>query len=165
MCGRDARAPRGPSSHGIVRTKGIKLQKHYGGACCCVRLIRFRVHSWFVFIAGAAGGFVRAGRPRSRGAFIPWDRRTKGIKLQKHLGGACCCVRLIRFRVHSWFVFIAGAAPVMVRAGRPRSQGAFIPWDRRTKGTKLQEYYGGASQGARSFRPAALSPRGRVRRR
>ena len=37
----------------------------------------------------AAGGFVRAGRPRSRVGFIPWHGHTKGAKLQEHSGAAC----------------------------------------------------------------------------
>ena len=40
-------------------------------------------------MAEAAPGLVRAGRPRSREAFIPWHRHTKGTKLQKHFGAAC----------------------------------------------------------------------------
>ena len=40
-------------------------------------------------MAEAAGGFVRAGRPRSRVGMLPLRRDTKGTKLPKHLGAAC----------------------------------------------------------------------------
>ncbi len=39
---------------------------------------------------------------------------------------------------------MAEAVPGLVRAGRPRSQQAFIPSHRHTKGTKLQMHYGAA---------------------
>ena len=40
-------------------------------------------------MAEAAGGFVRAGRPRSRVGFLPWQGHTNGTKVQKHFGASC----------------------------------------------------------------------------
>ena len=40
-------------------------------------------------MAEAAGGFVRAGRPRSRVGFPPWHGHTNGTKVQKHFGASC----------------------------------------------------------------------------
>ena len=72
LCGRDARAPRKSSSHELVIPPG-QMRRSTMAPLVVERgpsvFVCIRVHSWFVFIAGAVPGFVRAGRPRSQVGF------------------------------------------------------------------------------------------------
>ena len=86
-------------------------------------------------LGGAVPGFVRAGRPRSRGASSEPQRDAAGAtrrRREPHRPGRRRAMAPLPVERGG----DAEAAGGFVRAARAAG-GAFIPWDRRTKGIKL----------------------------
>ena len=144
-CGRDARAPRKPSSHDLVTPyksaeafwRRLSLKEVHLSSSICV----YSVHSWFVFINSAV--FPRMIRTAPPGRHLLGARASRphpvplaAAELQCDAAGShpVCGNSIGQAEGEPWrrcrliqVGEMAEAVPGLVRAGRPRSREAFIP--------------------------------------